>query len=317
MKLSIILVFVVVFPFLVQFACKKEYKVHNHGAILISGASTGIGKHAAVDLAHKGYTVFAGVRKQSDADSMKKEALELGNIPLIPIILDVTNTASITASFIEVQKYTDGKNLPFVGLVNNAGISQSSRPVELVDMSKAEQEFQVNYFGTLKLTKQFLPLLRKHTGRVVSIGSLAGIISPPHSAVYSGTKFAVEAFNDALRREVAIFGVSVSLVEPAYVVTEIGSKALGEGSPLVGLTNEERTLYAHTLVNADAKRVKNFAGADTPTVTTGAVVHALLDPYPNTRYLVARVGKFPASLIAVLVNYLPDRLVDAVLKTMN
>jgi len=306
-KAALVIILVSVLPFLTQLVLQKEYKVHEKGAIIISGASTGIGKHAAVDLAKHGYTVFAGVRKQKDADALKSESGGLAT--LIPFILDVAKQETVTNSFHEVKKYLDANKIPLVGLVNNAGISQTTSPVEFIDVDKAKQEFDVNYFGVIRLVKQFLPLLRTSQGRVVNVGSIAGVIAIPNNGVYSSTKFALEAVNDVLRRETAKWGISVSLIEPAYVKTQIGAKAL-DNSPLKHLSKEQITLYQHTLANVDEERIKNFELADTCTVTTDVIVHALTSAYPKTRYVVAKVGKVPAFVLAKAIQYIPDRLAD-------
>lgn len=307
-KAALPVVVIIALPLLVELVLRKEYTVHTKGAIVISGASSGIGKHAAIHLAKNGYTVFAGVRKTNDLDILTELAVK-SKIPLIPVILDVTDINTIKTSYDQVHKYMQDHNLPLVGLVNNAGISTNRLPVELIDISKAESEFQVNYFGAIRLTQHYLPLLRQSVGRIVTVGSVAGVISITNSAVYSGTKFAVEAFNDALRRETALFGVSVSIIEPAYVKTEFLTKSQ-KNSPLNGLTNEQKDLYKHTLANSDQKKVKNFANADTCEVTTEAIAHALTNAYPKTRYLVAWAGPLPANVVSLLSHLLPDRLVD-------
>ena len=188
------------------FSCwfHPRYVVHKEGVVLMTGASTGIGKDAALALADAGYHVFAGVRKEKDGKALVEE----GSHRIHPVILDVTSSEQILDALKVVESFTISTGLPFVGLVNNAGISYTD-PVEFLNMDRAHWLFDVNYFGLIEMTKESIPLLIAHQGRIVNIGSVAGFISRSFGAFYSGSKFAVEAVTDASRRELKSQGVSV------------------------------------------------------------------------------------------------------------
>jgi len=283
----------------VQYAFTPEFPVHKEGVIVITGASTGIGKHAALELDRMGYVVFAGVRKVSDFAALSKEFSSKSR----PILLDVTSLDDIARAFHEVSAYLQSSKLPLVGLVNNAGIAYSM-PVEFNDPQKIRDLFTVNVLGLYDITREFLPLLRKYHGRVVNIGSVSGLIAKPFSSGYSGTKFAVEAFTDALRREMIPHKVAVSVVEPAFVITPIAEKS----TDFDQIPEEQKSLYDFDGVVA--KREKSFEHASSPDVTTEAIVHALTHPSPRTRYVVANVFGIPAWIITRLMWLLPDHIAD-------
>jgi len=191
--LLVVILLISLIPFLINFLVRVEYPVHKEGVIVISGCSSGIGRHAAFEMAKHGYVVFAGVRKDSDKESLNKEFREKkpkGKV--IPVILDVTTQSSIDSSFQEVTAYLDANKLPFVGLVNNAGVAFRA-PFESQDLQKAKELFEVNYWGALALTQKFLPIIRQYKSRVVFMSSLMGIGALYASTAYAGSKFATEA----------------------------------------------------------------------------------------------------------------------------
>jgi short-subunit dehydrogenase len=283
----------------IQYAAMPTFKVHKEGVIIITGASTGIGKHAALALDRMGYVVFAGVRKLSDFDAISKEFSSRSK----PILLDVTSPEQITRSFHQISEYLQHSNLPLVGLVNNAGIAYSA-PAEFSDPNRIRDVFNVNVFGLLDITREFLPLLRKHQGRIVNIGSVSGFVAASFTSTYSGTKFALEGITDAIRRELRPHKVAVSLVEPAYVATPIAEKM----ATFEHLSAEDRALYPFDgVVKA---REKHFSMASPPDVTTNAIIHALTERSPHTRYVVANVDGTPASVVAWMIWFLPDYILD-------
>lgn len=293
-------------PLGLHVALRKHFPAPAAGAgVLVTGASSGIGRHAAVHLQHAGFTVFAGVRKQSDADSIAAEAPGIH-----PLILDVTKDELVAEAVEEVTRVLGGR--PLAGLVNNAGVSKSL-PLELQPMEQVRWIFDVNVLGTFAVSRAFMPLLREASGRIVNIGSTSGVIATPGKGVYSGAKWAMEGFTDAWRMELAHFGMSVSVVQPAYVRTEIAAKQTGANAPERSLSAEAQQLYGYLLDDADAKRLKAESAASPASVTTEAIVHALTDEYPRTRYAVANVNGVPAWLITAILPRLPDRARDAIL----
>jgi NAD(P)-dependent dehydrogenase (short-subunit alcohol dehydrogenase family) len=278
--------------------------------ILVTGASSGIGKHAALRLASEGFTVLAGVRKAADG-----EALLLENPKLIPVIIDVADEKSVEASLLHITAIlarAAPANAHLAGLVNNAGVS-TFLPLELQSIEDMRGVFDVNVFGLVSVTKTFLPLLRHSKGRIINIGSVAGLFSTPGLGTYSATKFAVRALSDSLRRELSIFEMSVSLVEPAFVKTEIAAKGAGASAPHHRLSASDFELYAHVLKGWDQERMKAEEKADSPEVTSDAIYHALSSPRPQTRYVVANVNGIPAPVISFFLHVLPDRVLDALL----
>jgi len=280
-----------------------EYTVHKSGIIVISGASQGIGKHAAFEMAKAGYTVYAGVRSEKDAKKMREEASQLS---VEPVILEVTNEEHI----LTLKKKIIASGLPLVAVVNNAGIS-GRFPCEHVNLTYAKNMFEVNYFGAISLTHHLLPLLRQHKGRVLFVTSVAGLVWPYGSAVYSGTKRAMEAFSDALRMEMLEFGVSVSSIIPGYIKTNIMSAGMTDPKEHLGLTDEQIQPYNYFWTYAHKVRAKSFDTAPGPEVTSEAIKDAITNPYPRTRYVVGPATSLLSGYqISMLVPLLPERVVD-------
>jgi len=227
-------------------------------AVLVTGASTGIGRKITERLAADGYFVYAGARKE-------KDLLELDAIENVDAIrLDVTSDADIAAA---VQAITSaGRGL--YGLVNNAGVAIVG---PLVETREADFHYvmNVNVYGTYRVTKAFSPLITAAKGRITTISSISGILSRPGFGVYSMSKHATEAFGDALAAEMAPLGVQVSLVEPGNYRSEIGKTAaqrLGVTTPLA-----DRSTYPE------------------PDDVAAAVLHSLSDARPKRRYMVVPV----------------------------
>lgn len=153
------------------YVSKVTYKVHDTGAILITGCSSGIGYHAAIDLtSNKNITVFAGVRKDSDVEKLKS----LSIVNLVPIIISVDDHDSVTKAVELLKSELEARKIPLIALVNNAGVAYVL-PVEFFPLDTARHLFNVNFFGLFDLTQQLLPLIRESQGRIVNIGSIAGM----------------------------------------------------------------------------------------------------------------------------------------------
>ena len=278
------------------------------GLVLVTGASTGIGRHAveALSRSHPGWVVLAGVRKSADAASISA----LGRANLRPLVLDAADAASRARALAEVANISAAEALPLLALVNNAGIS-GMLPLEFHDLGDARAMFEVNVWGAIGLTQLFLPVLRQNQGRIVMVSSVAGEITRPGSGIYSASKHALEAAADALRRELLPFRVSVSVVQPAYVKSAIFASqdtrtaALGD--------HDARRVYPHLYSAArGAKRTAEVAGGAEPTVTSDAIDAALTDSRPLTRHAVASAAGMPAWLIVLLAHWMPDRLIDLI-----
>ncbi|CAK9065407.1 unnamed protein product [Durusdinium trenchii] len=249
------------------------YPVHQSGAVLITGASTGIGLHAAKGLAEMGYRVYAGVRSQADVEKIKRE-----NPSLEPVIIDVTIEETVTRTVQQIKEELKIQGLKFVGLVNCAGVSRRL-PLELEDMDIVKQLYEVNVFGVTRVTQAFLELLRDSQGRIVNIGSVAALLPHKGSSTYSGSKAALEMITDSLRLELAPWKISVSVVQPGYVQTALAEKQTGDNAPW---------------------RKEAHDKAPGPEVTTDAIKHAMTSTKPKTRYVVANVKGTPAWVLAFL-----------------
>src|SRR5438874_3243366 len=271
-------------------------------SVVITGASTGIGEASALRLASMGFRVFAGVRKQADADALSSKAPVNGTLQ--PIMLDVTDAASIAAAQSAVADAVGERGL--AGLVNNAGISVAA-PMELVPLDELRRQLEVNLIGPVAVTQAFLPLIRKARGRIVNIGSIGGRISTPVLGPYSASKYAIEAITDALRIELRPWGINVAVVEPGSIATPIWEKGQGSADQLeAGLTPEAHAMYGGTIAAIrDAARQAERRGIP-PDAVAKAVAHALTSKRPKTRYLVG----FDARLQAALARIVPDRLLD-------
>lgn len=192
--------------------------------LLVTGASTGIGEACARHMAAKGWTVFAGVRSQKDADALKQGAAG----DLRPIILDVTRPEQVEAAVATIGAALGPQRLS--GLLNNAGIAKMG-PLAIQPLEDFEAHFAVNVFGLLRVTQAFVPLLgadparQGPPGRIVTITSVGGRIAAPFLGAYTATKHANEAMTDTLRRELAIYGIDAIAVGPGSVRTPIWDKA--------------------------------------------------------------------------------------------
>eukprot|EP00494_Astrolonche_serrata_P026247 UN26508 len=176
--------------------------VNKDDSILITGASRGIGRHAALAMNVLGFKVFVGIRKNKDGESLKGEALHPEN--MIPVILDVTNEDQIEAAVKTIDDIVGENGLTAV--FNNAGVyspytNPKGNSCEHTTMDTYKWVMDVNHFGSIRITKAFLPLVKKHSnGRIIFNTSLAGLISHAFGSAYSNSKFATESFADALRR---------------------------------------------------------------------------------------------------------------------
>src|SRR5229473_2292864 len=193
-------------------------------SVVITGASTGIGWAAAKLLLDRGFRVFGSVRKQADADRLKREF----GANFTPLLFDVTDEAAVLAAAREVRAALNGETL--AGLVNNAGIALAG-PVLEFSVDDFRRQMDVNVIGPIIATQAFGPLLgsdpslKGPKGRIVMISSVAGKNGNPMSAAYSASKHAIEGLSESLRRELMLFGIDVIIVAPGAVKTPIWSKA--------------------------------------------------------------------------------------------
>lgn len=265
-------------------------------AVVITGASSGIGAAAAHALARHGFIAFAGVRKEADAE---KAAALHENVR--PLHLDVTDHDSIVAAATSVA----AAGVPLFGLVNNAGIALGG-PLEYLPIDRLRRQFEVNVFGAVAVTQAFLPQLREHHGRIVFIGSVSGRIAVPYIGPYAASKFALRAIADALRVELSPAGIFVSLVEPGSVKTPIWRKGRESRDELMRALGPQAMTHYRPALEGMFRRTEAAEREGMPVErVTSAVVHALTARRPKTNYL---VGSRAASIVAMLPTTWRDRL---------
>lgn len=267
--------------------------------ILISGASTGIGRACAVHLARLGHVTWAGVRSQKSFD----EITRLNVRGLKPVMLDVDSDESVRAGVREVLKNSGTLH----AVVNNAGFAVGG-PVEAVTLEDWRRQFETNVLGVVRVTQAALPALRESRGRIVNMSSISGRVGFPFMGPYAASKFALEGLSDSLRRELADCGVRVALIEPGAIATPIWNKARREGlGRLSKLSAEMNDVYGARLRQfADAldEIIEKAAPVD---VVVRAVEHALLARNPRTRYPVGRGIRASAWLSRVMPDVWLDR----------
>jgi NAD(P)-dependent dehydrogenase (short-subunit alcohol dehydrogenase family) len=224
-------------------------------AVLVTGASTGIGRHVTERLAAAGYFVYAGARKDADLAALS----EIKNVQAVR--LDVTKQADIDAAVNTITKAGRG----LYGLVNNAGVA-SVGPLATMSMDEIELTMQVNVYGPVRMSRAVLPLLLASQGRITTIGSISGILAAKDLNAYAMSKHAMEAFTDSLAAELAPQGVVVNVVEPGNFNSEIGASATKRTGMETRFT--------------DRRKYKE------PIEVAAAVELALFEPRPKRRYMV-------------------------------
>lgn len=267
------------------------------GSVVITGASTGIGYACAVGLDARGYRVFAGVRKEEDAERLRAAASDR----LTAQILDVTSREQIAASAEAVASAGE----PVAGLINNAGITVNG-PIEFIGLDDLRWQMEVNVIGLVAVTQAFLPQLRQSKGRIINVSSVGGFSVTPMLGPYCASKFAVEAISDALRRELRPAGIEVVVLQPAAIATKIWEK--GRNASMNFIANAPEGLIEHysTLLQAISKyAVDAEKRAADPKIVLDAVIDALESARPKTRY---RMGDGVGQ--RVFLKMLPDRWAD-------
>ena len=260
------------------------------GAVVVTGAPSGIGRRITERLAAKGFWIYAGARTQQEMD-------ELNSIKNVQAIrLDVTSPSDIASAVAIVQR----DNRPLRGIVNNAGVVAVA---PLIEMTEPELHFvlDVNLFGPYRITKAFAPLLIASNGRVVNISSLNGIVASPMIGAYSMSKHGIEAFSDALAAELFPFGVRVSLIEPGNYGTNIGRNMLArtDTSAMRGSRFERQWRSALATLG-------RFEENPPPDAVADAALDALTSASARHRYLVVPV----ANQATIVLRQLMDEIVQ-------
>jgi NAD(P)-dependent dehydrogenase (short-subunit alcohol dehydrogenase family) len=270
------------------------------GAVVVTGASSGIGEACARRLAALGFHVFAGVRKQEDGERLQREIAGV-----TPLSIDVVDADSIALAVQTVRKATGDAGL--AGLVNNAGVAVPA-PIEHQPIEDFRHQLEVNLIGQVAVTQAFLPQLRAARGRIVNMSSIGGKVAVPLLGAYAASKFGMEGFSDTLRRELRPWGIRVAVIEPGTIATPIWDKGIASGDELeASMSEQAKRDYGPLIATV---RTASEQGAKTglpPDAVAKDVAHALTARKPKTRYLVGREAKSRA-LLARIVG---DRAIDA------
>jgi len=269
-------------------------------SVLVTGASTGIGRATALRLDARGWRVFAGVRKEEDAASLREAA----TAQLEPLMLDVTDAGQIAAAAERIGAETGEAGLD--GLVNNAGIAVPG-PLETLPIDDFKRQIDVNLNAQVAVTQAMLGRLRTARGRIVFITSIGGLMAFPMFGAYHAAKFGLEAVGDVFRQELRPWGISVSVVEPGSIATPIWERGEAEVDVIAGRAGDgHRDLYGEAIDAYREVARKTGERGIPPEKVAARIEHALSARRPRVRYLVGADARGQAFASRVL----PDRLVD-------
>jgi NAD(P)-dependent dehydrogenase (short-subunit alcohol dehydrogenase family) len=271
-------------------------------SVLVTGASTGIGRATALRLDAAGWRVFAGVRREADAESLR----EAGGERLAPLTLDIADAGQIAAAGERISTEVGAGGLD--GLVNNAGIGVPG-PLETIPMEDFRRQVEVNMIGHVAVTKAMLPAIRRAPGRIVFISSIGGRIAFPLNGAYHVAKFGIEAAGDVFRQELRSAGISVSIVEPGSIKTPIWERSDREIDALLERAPETEELYGKQVAAIRRVSRKLGEGGIPPDRVAARIEHALSARRPRTRYLVGADAKLQARAKIVTPARVWDRMV--------
>ncbi len=287
-----------------SFKKNKQNNSFNNGqkAILVTGASSGMGYSAAHGLKERGYHVIATVRKEADRERLETEGLDV-------VMLDLASSASIAECVRQTLLKTNDQ---IYALFNNAAYGQ---PGAVEDLSRdvLRQQFETNLFGTHELTNLIIPIMRKQKqGRIIQNGSMLGLVAIAHRGAYNASKFALEGLSDTLRLELKDSGLFVSMIEPGPVESQFRQNALAAFKRNIDLESSvHRELYQKTLARLES--VGPVVPFTLPSESImSKLVHALESPRPKNHYFLTA----PTHFFAFLKRILPDRMLQAILSKL-
>jgi len=269
---------------------------------VVTGASSGIGRATALRLAAAGHHVYAGVRNPGDGEKLVRAATA-GEVT--PLLLDVTEADHIAGAVDAVTRHTGAAGLD--GLVDNAGIGLAC-PTELLPLDTFRRLVEINVTGQLAVTQAFLPLLRRARGRIVVISTIGVRFNPPFGGPLDATKAALAALADALRQELAPWGVGVVLVEPASINSAAPDKVVRDTeAAMAAAPSAGRALYQESVSRMLTVMLRRERNGSAPEVAADTIVRALTTDRPRAVYLTGRNARRLAA-----VSLLPTPVLDAV-----
>ena len=270
--------------------------------VLITGATDGLGKAAALLLAERGYRVFAAGRsaeKREKLDALAKEK----KLPLESLEMDVCDDRSVQHAVAMVNQKTGTTDV----LINNAGLVYVGA-VEDLSLEDWRRQFETNFFGVIRVTQAVLPRMReRRKGRIVMMSSVSGFVTPPTQGAYSASKHAIEALSNALRHELYPFGIHTILIQPGYIMTNIQNTAMD-----IAESHQERfksgpyaKIYTSYLGNASSTRAESKT---TPEDCARIMLKAIEAPKPRARYGVTPLARFARLAKWLLTDRAADRM---------
>jgi len=272
--------------------------------VLITGATDGLGRAAALLLAEKGYRVFAAGRSTEKRAELDRLAAAK-KLPLETLELDVCNDSSVSRAVKHILQKAANIDV----LINNAGVGLMAVTEEL-KLDDLRRLYETNIFGLLRVTQAVLPHMRERkAGRILMLSSVAGILTPPTYGAYSSSKHAVEALSNALRLELYPFNIEVILVEPGYIMTNFqqAAKELAQSYVAGSTISPYAKIYSGAIAGATSSRRESKT---TPEDCARVILHAIEASHPKARYTVTPLAKWAALGRRIL----PDTLLDSFLR---
>jgi NAD(P)-dependent dehydrogenase (short-subunit alcohol dehydrogenase family) len=287
-------------------------------AVLITGASKGIGTACAVRLAQDGFRVYAGVRRLEDGEAL----IRAGGGDVVPVILDVTEPQQIADAVARIGEETGQRGLP--ALVNNAGVAIAG-PLEYLPVDELRRQMEINFLGQIAVTQAFLPLLRRsreskrgdhRTGRIIFMSSISGLTALPFTGAYAASKFALEAAADAMRLELRPSGITVSLVEPGVIDTPIWDTARHAADRNIERMPAAVQEHYGAPLAAMRERIARGMKGLPPERVADVVARALTSRRVRARYLVGMDARARLLLHRLLPTPVKDWLIAQALKRL-
>jgi NAD(P)-dependent dehydrogenase (short-subunit alcohol dehydrogenase family) len=271
-------------------------------AALVTGSSTGIGRATALALVGRGWKVFAGVRREEDAESLRAAS---GSERLVPVMLDVTSPEQIAAAAERIAAESENG---LHGLVNNAGIAVPG-PLETLPLDQLRRQLEVGLVSYLAVTQAMLPQVRGAGGRVVFLSSIGGRMAIPLNGAYHVAKFGTEAIGDVFRQELAKWGIRVAIIEPGSIDTPIWERGQANADEVLAASPETQRLYGAAIERFREVVRQTAARGIPPERVAKAIVHALESRRPRSRYLVGLDAKVQARVVPLIPTPVLDRVV--------
>jgi len=248
--------------------------------VLVTGATSGIGRFTALHLAKRGYHVIGSGRREAELTKLADEARALGHRVDV-VRMDVTSESSIATAKAEVDRLTGGRGVDV--LVNNAGFGLIGPMTEISD-AELRRQYDTNVFGLMAVTRAFVPAMQaRRAGRVINVSSVGGRMTFPFMGAYNSTKYAVESISDALRWELRPFNIDVAMIEPGVIRTEFADIAMD------GTQQYANTPYGAAIAKADKLRGRMEATASGPLPVARAIERAIKVYRPAPRYIAPRI----------------------------